>query len=794
MFKNYCKIAFRNLWRHRAFSFINIAGLAIGMSAFFLVYRYVRFETSYDNFNKKADRIYRLVTDIQTPATILHWGTTTAPMAINLKPDYPEVADIVRLREIGYVLRKGDAKVQENSVVLADSSLFSIFDFPLVEGDPATALKQPLSLVLSQSTAKKYFGDKDPLGQTLLLSDSSFPATVTGVMKDLPENSSIKADLFVSMSTLRKFKYLDSADFNWGTFACYSYLLLKPGANANALQAKLPGFVHRHWGEQLKQEQHDYILSLEKLRDVYLRSGREGFASGNIDNVYIFSVIGLFILLVACINFVNLTTARSTERAKEVGIRKVVGAGRVQLTGQFLGESVLISLIAFLLSIELCHLVLPLFNHLAGKTVSTGIFSQPGHIVVLLFIALVIGLMAGIYPALVLSSFRPIASLKGRFHASIRGLFLRKSLVVVQFTVSIALIIGTAVVYSQLHYMRSQSLGFQKEETLVVRTYVDEHQKAFRQSILGVPGVRSAAFSGVVPGWGNWIAYTQIENNRGVMQPVDLDLSYVDFGWVEQYNLRLLAGRSFDKNIATDTMQAMILNEKAIALFGYTNPQAAIGKRFEQWGKKGIIIGVVKDYHFSGLKDEIRPLSICVEPSIDKLLSIKLNTRDMPVTVAAIKAQWEKIIPTRPFDYFFLDEFFDRQYRSEERFGNLFLNFAVLAILISCLGLLGLASYSTLQRTKEVGVRRVLGASVAGIVRLLSVDFLKLVGVAFLIASPIAWFGMHRWLQDFAYRMALGWWIFLGSGAIAVVIAFGTISYQAIRTAVASPVKSLRSE
>lgn len=791
MFSNYCKIAFRNLWRHRVFSFINITGLAIGMSAFFLVYRYVRFETSYDNFNKKSDRIYRLATDLYTPSSTQHWATTTAPMAINLKPDYPEVADIVRLRQDAYILRKGDVKFQENYVVLADSSLFSIFDLPLIEGDPATALKQPLSLVLSQSTARKYFGDKDPLGQTILLSDSSFPATVTGVMKDIPENSSIKADLFASMSTINKFR--DSTDYNWGTFACYSYVLLKPGASASALEAKLPAFVNRHWGRQLKAQQGNFVLALEKLRSVYT-SDRGGFVAGSISNIYIFSIVGVFILLIACINFVNLTTARSAERAKEVGIRKVVGAARAQLTGQFLGESILISLTAFLLAVELCHVALPLFNQLAGKTISTSIFSEPGNILTLLLIALIIGCVAGIYPALVLSSFRPITSLKGRFSSSNRGLLLRKGLVVTQFTVSIALIIGTVVVYSQLHYMRSQSLGFNKEQTLIVKTHVDAHQQAFRQDILKIPGVQSAVFSGSVPGWGNWIAYSRIENSRGVMQPVDLDLCYVDFGWIEQYNLTLLAGRRFDKNISTDTMQAMILNEKAVALFGYTTPQAAIGRKFEQWGKKGIIIGVVKDYHFSGLQQEIRPLSICIEPRIDKLLSIKFRTRDLPGTIAAIKAQWDKIIPTRSFDYFFLDEFFDGQYRSEERFGNLFLNFAVLAILISCLGLLGLASYSTLQRTKEVGVRRVLGASVAGIVRLLSVDFLKLVGIAFLVASPVAWFGMHRWLQDFAYRTSMGWWIFFGAGVMAFVIAFATIGYQAIRTAMVSPVKTLRSE
>jgi putative ABC transport system permease protein len=365
---------------------------------------------------------------------------------------------------------------------------------------------------------------------------------------------------------------------------------------------------------------------------------------------------------------------------------------------------------------------------------------------------------------------------------------------VVQFTVSTVLIIGTFVVYSQLHYMRSRDLGFNKDQTLVVNTYRDPHQQTFRQKVLTLPGVKSAVLSGAVPGWGNWVAYTNIENSHGDMQSASLDLNLVDFGFLEQYDLKLLAGRYFSKEIATDTMQAMIINEKALSLFGYASPQAAIGRKFTQWGKKGSIIGVIKDFHFDGLQQEIKPLSICLGPDDCKLLSVKLSTVNLPATIAAIKSEWNTIHSAKDFDYFFLDEFFDRQYRSEERFGNLFMNFAILAIIISCLGLLGLASYSTLQRTKEIGVRRVLGASVTGIVQLLSADFLKLVMIAFLVSCPIAWFAMHRWLQDFAYRTPLGWWIFAGSGIVALTIAFGTISYQAIRAAIAPPVKSLRSE
>jgi len=791
MLKNYFKIAFRSLWRHKAFAILNITGLAVGMSAFFLIYQYVRFEYSYDNFVTKGDRIYRLVTDLKSTAATLHWSSTSMPMAINLKAEYPEVENIVRFHRQNILLRRGDIKFDENSTVFVDSSLFALFNFPLLRGNSATALKEPFSVILSESTAKKYFGDVNPIGRTMQFSDSGFSAKVTGVMKDLPENSTIKADLFVSMSTRKRFR--DSLDYRWGNFGEQSYLLLKPGADPAGLQSKLKAFMDRHLGPTLKAQQEDYVLSLERLKDTYW-STRGGFVNGSRSNAMVFSIIGLFILLIACINFVNLATARSADRAKEVGIRKVIGAARFQLTRQFLGESIVISLLAFILAAGLCSGLLPLFNQLAGKIVSTGIIDQPASLLTLFVIALLIGLLAGVYPALVLSSFKPIASLKGRFSSGTRGIFLRKSLVVFQFTISITLIIGTGVVYSQLNYMRNQDLGFSKDQLLVVDEQNDAHKVALRQEIAALPNVQSTSFSGSVPGQGTWSAYSKIENSHGEMQAADMDLTYVDFGYLEQYKMRLLAGRFFDKNIATDTMQAMIINEAALKLFGYATPQAALGRRFDQWGKKGMIIGVIKNYNFEGLQQDINPLSICLDFNDCNFLSAKVGTHDLPGTIAAIKAKWDQLTPDRPFHYFFLDEAFNNQYRAEEQFGHLFINFAILAILISCLGLLGLASYTTLQRTKEVGVRRVLGASITGIVRLLSMDFLQLVVIAFLIATPIAWFFMRKWQQDFAYKATLGWWIFLGSGIAAVVIAFATISYQAIRAAITSPVKSLRSE
>jgi putative ABC transport system permease protein len=791
MLRNYFKIALRSLLRHKGFAILNIVGLAVGMAAFFLIFQYVRFEYSYDDFITKKDRVYRLATDIKSASGTQSNWTSSMPMAINLKKEYPQIEDVARLSARSTLLKRGDVFFQESRTIFADSGLFNIFNFPLVEGDPATALKEPFGVVLSESTAKKYFGSADPIGQTLFFSDSGYNAKVTGVMKDLPENSTIKADLFVSMATMKRFR--DSADYRWGRQNTNSYLLLKPGASPAALEARFKSFIDRHMGAELKLSQQEEALSLEKLKDTYW-SPRGGWVSGNMTNVYVFSLIGLFILLIACINFVNLTTARSTERAKEVGIRKVIGAVRWQLTRQFLSESVLLCLIAFVFASALGEALLPSFNLLAGKTVSEGVLSQPAQLLILAGIALVIGLLAGIYPALVLSGFRPVESLKGRFSSGARGLLLRRGLVIFQFAISIFLIIGTAVVYLQIDYMRSRDLGFDKQQELVIDEQNDVHKVTFRQEVAKLPNVQSAALSGSVPGEGDYTANTTLENSRGEMQPAIVDLTYVDFGYLEQYKMKLLAGRFFDPHIATDTMEAMIINEKEVEFLGYSSPEQALGRRFEQWGKKGVIIGVIRNYNFEGLQQEIRPLSICINLDDCNYLSVKVSARDLPTTMAAIRKTWEGMAPNKEFNYFFLDQQFDRHYRAEVRFGRLFINFAVLAIFISCLGLLGLASYSIVLRTKEVGVRRVLGASVAGIVRLLSFEFLLLVGIAFLVATPVAWYLMHKWIENFAYKAGLGWWLFAGAGVLAMVIAFGTISYQAIRAARANPVRSLRAE
>ncbi len=800
MLKNYFKIGFRNLRLHKTFSFINIMGLAVGMTACFLIFQYVKFETSYDNFNTKADRIYRIVSDVKTPSEIIPIGTTIAPLAIYLKKDFPEVEDAVRISSDGFLVKKDNIKFQEKRTLLADSTLFNVFDFPLIEGNKKTALTEPMSIILSQTAAKKYFGNEDPLGKHVLLTGAAINATITGVMKDIPENSQIHADMIVSMSSTKPIYGYPTSDSEWTNHNYLTYLLMKPNTNIKAFENKLPAFMEKHNGQQMREMQSYETFFLEPLRDVYLKSTHTNFTpsqvftTGNINNVYIFSIIGIFILLIACINFINLTTARSAERAKEVGIRKVVGAVKFQLTKQFISESIIISLIAFIIAVLLCALALPLFNQLAGKTISTGVFNNPLQVTEFFLLSVLIGVVAGFYPSLVLSSFKPISVLKGRFSTSTKGLMLRKGLVVFQFTISITLIAVTIIVYTQLNYMRNKDLGFNKEQEVIINTNFDKNKDVFKQSLSSIPGMLSSVYSSSVPGGDYFSSYSEMENTKGEIQKTNLNVYLVDYDYINQYQLKLVAGRNFSKDFATDATQAMIINETAAKSLGYTSAQQAIGKNFNQDGRQGKIIGVLKDFNYKSLQQHIEPLTMRIEPGAFNLISIKVAANNLPSTIKAIESKWNTIIPNRPFEYNFLDESFDQQYKAENNFGNLFFNFAVLAIFISCLGLLGLSSYSTIQRTKEIGVRKVLGANVSNIIQLLSIDFIKLVLVAFVVAVPVAWVFMNKWLEDFAYRTNISWWMFVLAAIASLLIAFATISFQAIKAAIANPVKSLRTE
>lgn len=794
MIKNYLVVAFRHLWRNRAFSLINILGLAVGMAAFFLIFSWVNLETSYDNFHSKADRIYRITSTTRTPSTLDSEAMTFTPIGPNLKKEYPEVEEAVRLSADWILVRRGEKHFIERKTVLADSGFFKVFDFPLIAGDRNTALTASGSVVLTESAARKYFDGGDAMGKQLLVGGGGAPMTVTGVMRDIPENSQIKADLFVSLSSYKAIYGRPIADSEWTNHAYYTYLLFRPHTDVAAFERKLPDFLERHTGEQARQLQMSDVLHLERLRDVYLRSKLDGFVTGSIRNVWIFSTVGIFILLIACINFVNLTTARSTERAKEVGVRKVVGAGRFQLARQFIGESVLICLLAFGVALVMAGMALPAYNALAGKVVSAGVFTRPPDIALLFGLSLVIGVLAGIYPSLVLSGFRPVTVLKGRFATGTKGLLLRRGLVVFQFFISTVLMISTIVVYTQVKYMESRDLGFAKDQEMVIDTNFDPNAKAFKASLAGIPGVVSSCIGSGAPGNGFMSAYTKLQNPQGKMQELNIDMYLVDFEFIHQYGLKVLAGRAFSPAYASDTGTAMVMNESAVWMLGYRSPEAAIGRDFDQWGRKGKIVGVIRDFNYKSLKESISPLVMRIETWAWLTVSVKVSAANLPATIAAVERNWNRIIPTKPFEYNFLDESFNKKYAAEAGFGRLFFYFAALAIFISCLGVLGLASYNTIQRRKEIGVRKVLGASAASIVRLLSKDFLRLVGLALLIASPIGWWVMDRWLHDFAYRAPISWWVYGVTAGLSLMIVFVTIGVQAVRSALENPTQALRSE
>jgi putative ABC transport system permease protein len=795
MLKNYFAVAFRNLWKHRAFSAINLLGLSAGMTVCFLIFSYVRFESGYDSFHKNANRIYRVVCDIKTPAETIRADGPAWPVGPNLQKQFPGIASAVRTVRSSLLVRTGDIKFQEENSMFADPAFFQVFDFPLLKGDPASALKEPFSVVFSESAAKKYFGAANPVGQTVLLAQKAWPVKVTGLMKDLPENSQFKADMIVSMTTETQNLNAGVEDsWEWSNYHPICFILLKPGTDPRALTRQFPAFMDKMEGAEMKKTQMVSSLSLERLQDVYLYSTRNGNKTVGSRNINLFSLIAVIVLLIACINFVNLTTARAADRAKEVGVRKVIGAAQTELAGQFIGESIFFCIIAFIITLGLTTFLIPEFNQLAGKTILSNVVEHPSYIAVLFASAVAVGLLAGLYPALVLSSFKPVAVLKGRFTTGANGNMLRKALVLIQFTLSTGFIIATVVVYQQLKFMRSQDLGFTKDQLMIINTEGDPKKLAFQQSLTGIKGVLSTSLASSVPATDDYTIDCEIENASGNLQPANLDSYFVDWDYVPQYNIKLVAGRAFSRDFATDTTKAMLINETAAKMFGYHSPQDAIGRRFKQFDREGKIIGVMKDFHFHSLQQAIRPLAMRIEPDACYLVSVKVAAKDLPATLDAIQNKWRTTIPHRPLLYYFLDEFFDKQYRSDERFGKLFLYFTILAILISCMGLFGLAAHNTLQRTREIAVRKVLGASVQNIVRLLSRDFLLLVIGSFIVASPIAWWLMHQWLQDFAYRITIGWTIVLGAGLLAIAIALATISLQSIRAAKANPIKSLRTD
>ncbi|WP_426670833.1 ABC transporter permease [Mucilaginibacter sp. McL0603] len=793
MIKNYFKTTFRYFWNHKTFSLINIIGLATGICVCFFALLYVQFELSRDGYNRQADNIYRLVTDIKTSKGI-NYESTPAPMAPAIQSEFPEIKAVARVFMDDMIIQSKPDNAIKEEIAYADASVFKIFTWPVLRGNKAHLFDAPFNVVLSESAAKKYFGTDDALGQTLLINGKD-RATVTGIMKDIPYDSHLRVDMLFSISTLVNANW----DHNWTYFGFYTYLLLQPGYNAAELQAKLPAFVKANFD----QSQVKYQLAIEPLKKVYLygkpRGHRTGAsASGSITNVYIVSVIAILVLFIACFNFINLTTAFSLQRAKEIGVRKVLGASKSQLVFQFFMDAIMLCLISFVIALALAVLLLPLFNQLVGTIISTNIFSQFQNIAWLFLIAVIVGILSGAYPALFLSGFKPISSLKGKFASSGKGLILRKTLVVAQFSISIFLIIATVVVYQQLDFMQNQQLGFQKDHKLVIDFQFDSrvmgHTDAIKQQLAAIPGVGMASFSSSIPGTPNNQYKTVLENSNNEKQEQRTDAYFIDNDFLKQYQVNVIAGRGFSKNSAADTLKTMLINETMVKNLGFTNPDEAIGKHFFQMNHEGVIIGVVKDFHFHSFQEKVQPLTLTLNPWNFTLLTVNVSSENTQRTINKIESAWKNIAPGLPFVYYFADEAYNQQYVAQKRFGSLFICFAMIAIVISCLGLLGLSAFNTTQRKKEIGIRKVLGASVGSITAMLSKDFVRLILIALLVASPISWWAMHSWLQGFAYRINIPLWVFLFSGAAAIFIALLTISFQSIKAAVANPVKSLRND
>ncbi|MDB5017567.1 MAG: FtsX-like permease family protein [Mucilaginibacter sp.] len=793
MLKNYFKTSFRYLSNNKSYTLINIIGLATGICVCFFALLYVQFELSRDSYNKQEANIYRLVTDVKTPLGI-NYESTPASMAPAIAASFPEIKAAARVFMDDMIVSSNPNNADKEEIAYADASVFSIFTWPLLRGNAGHVFEAPYNVVLSASTAKKYFGNTDPIGQTLLINGRQ-KAAVTGVMQDIPYNSHLRVDMLFSMSTLLG----ETPNQNWKFYGFYTYLLLQPGADATKLSAKFPAFVNSY----LEQSKAKYSLAIEPLKNVYLygkpRGHRTGSsASGSITNIYIFSIIAVFVLFIACFNFINLTTAFSLKRAKEIGVRKVLGASKKQLVVQFFMDAVLLCLIAFVISLILASALLPVFNRLTGTIICTGIFNHFNYILYLLLTAISVGLLSGIYPALFLSGFKPASTLKGNANPDSSGLLLRKGLVITQFTISIVLIIATVVVYNQLDFMQNQQLGFRKDHQLAIDyqfdKHINEHMDAVKQQLAAIPGVSSVTLSTVIPGMPNNQFATTIENSEGTKQELRNDAYFVDEDFLKQFGIGLVAGRGFSKQYSTDGQKAMLINEAMVKKLGFKNAAEAIGKSFSQTGSAGTIIGVVKDFHFHSFIENIQPLTIRADNSFFTCITLDISSTHIQRTIDGIEKQYKKLAPGLPFVYFFADEAYNQQYISQQRFGRLFICFSALAILISCLGLLGLSAFSMAQRKKEIGIRKVLGASIVNIAALLSKDFTRLVFIALLIASPVAWWLMYSWLQGFAYHIQIPVWIFMLSGAVALLIAWLTVSFQTLKAAVANPIKSLRSE
>ncbi|MGB3585292.1 MAG: ABC transporter permease [Tunicatimonas sp.] len=822
MLKNYFTVAIRNVLAKKFYSIINILGLAVGIAAFLMITQYVVFERSYDDFHDQQDQIYRVQLDLYLDGELVKKDAENFPgVGPALKAGFPEIVDYTRLYNMGYknniVLTYEDApngpvQLKQDKLMYADASLFTIFSFEMVKGNPATALENPFSIIISETMAEKYFGDADPMGKTLRLQDDDFndeSCEVTGVFKDIPENSHLTFEVLISYNTLynRGDWAKERYDLTWDRNDFYTYVLVEDDTSPTSLEAQFPAVVKQYKPGLAEQNRREDLL-LQPLESIHLYSDlqNEAETNGNAKVIFSLLIIASFILIIAWINYVNLSTARATDRSREVGVRKALGAFRQQLVRQFLAESLLVNLVAIIIAALLVIVFLPTFNALTGLQFSVADFwSQPWLWIIIAGLFVFGSLLSGLYPAFVLSSFRPAAVLKGKFRNSSHGVILRKTLVVFQFAAAITLVAGTFIVYQQMQYMLNQDLGFSIDQTLVLERpsvrpqdwqEMQNDNEQFKNELLQHSSIEKVAGVHLVPGKKRKWLFLIRQYGTPQEEAQTIRLNGIDYDFIDMFEMNLLAGRNFSKGFTNDQDTSVIITESAVSMLGFDSPEEAVGQTVTigdgDWHPN--IVGVVNDFHQESLKTAIEPMLFILNTVSSEYYVIKVNTQDLEETVAYIEDNWEATFPGNPFSYFFLDDYFNRQYQSEQRFSQLISIFALLALFIGGLGLFGLSAFTTQQRKKEIGVRKVLGASVSGITVLLARDFIKLIGIAIIIALPLTYFALNEWLQSYAFRVAIGPEVLLAAGVGTMLIAVLTVSWQSIKAAVANPVDSLRSE
>ncbi|WP_020533542.1 ABC transporter permease [Flexithrix dorotheae] len=813
MIKNYIKIAIRTLLKNKFYSLLNITGLAVGITCCLLIFLYVNDELSYDNYNVKGDQIYRLAVHGKFGGNDFHIPQMNAPGGPTMVNEFPEVLEATRIRKRGSYLVKYETKdgrvksFKEEGVAFVDSNFFSVFSVPLLQGNSKTALKEPNTMVISKKMAAKYFEDgEDPIDKTLRLNNHE-DYRITGVF-EIPKNSHFHFEMMLSMEG-----WEDSKSDTWMSFNYFTYLVLRKDATPEGVNAKFPALIEKYIGPEIERfvgvSMAEFIESgnamgfyLQPLKDIHLKSDLmdELDANGDITYVYIFSAIAFLILVIACINFMNLSTARSANRAKEVGVRKVLGSYRKQLIYQFLAESIILSMIAFAMSALLVPLLIDPFNDLAAKELEISYLTDWWLLLVMLLGAIIVGLMAGSYPAFFLSAFRPAQVLKGKLSTGAKSGWLRSTLVVFQFFASIFLIVGTMVVFNQLGYVQNKKLGFNKDQILILEdAYVinDDKILSFKNEMLRNPDITNASITGFTPirGYQNNNAYFPGDSPSENDQTTVVSECYVDFDYIKTFGIEVLEGRDFSLDYGTDSSKA-IVNEALVKHFGWENPIGEhLGTFTSDEGEFEVmeVIGVVQNFHFESLRENIRPQVLRIGQSTGKV-AFSFNAQNTKKVLDDLKSKWDQFATGQPFSYSFMDETFEQDYLAERRVGELFGVFAGLAIFIACLGLLGLAAFTAEQRTKEIGVRKVLGASISGIIILLSKEFIKLILIAFVLAIPLSWYVMNLWLEDFAYKTTINPLIFVFAGLLTFFIAWFTMGFQSIKAARVNPVKSLRSE